>query len=138
MDKKAYEIRIREWMGILQAASESSLSKTEWCKQNGISKRKYYYWQRKVQDHLIENGMVPENSISPIPAGSSSLMERPVFCEISEPASASGPALCSSEQRAADFRAEAVISCGSISILINEDTSEKTLGKVLSVLRNCP
>lgn len=134
MKKEAYEIRIREWMDILQAANESELSKTEWCRQNGITKRVFYYWQRKVQDYLLETGMVLQSITAPVPTEVSALPEQPVFCEISEPAT--DPARYPSDQTVTEFRADALISCGAISILINEDTSERTLSKLITALRN--
>ena len=134
MKKEAYEIRIREWMGILQAANDSELTKSEWCRQNGITKRTFYYWQRKVQDYLLETGMVPQSISAPVPAGASTLPEQPIFCEISEPAP--DPVQYPSDQTVTGFCADAVISCGSISVLINEGTSERTLAKLITAFRN--
>ena len=107
------------------------MTKSEWCRQNGITKRRFYYWQRKVQEYLLETGMFPQNAASPIPAGSSALIEPPVFCEISEPVAVS-PA----EYAASEFRADAVIRFGTLSVLINEDTSERTLARLVSVFRS--
>ena len=136
MDAKAYEIRFNHWMSIIQAANDSPLSKSEWCRQNGITKRTFYYWQRKVQDHLIETGMIPQSTEVQISTQPVVAKNQPVFCEISDLTSETAPDAPMSVE--ADFRADAVIRCGSISVLINENTSSRTLSCLLSALRNDP
>lgn len=134
MDKKAYEIRLNEWIGLIRAANDSGLTRSEWCRQNGITKRRYYYWQNKVRDYLIEAGMATQNTAAPVPSGPSSLMEQPIFCEIREPAVET--VLCSTEHTKAGFKTDAVINYGPISVFINEDTSDRTLAKLISAFRN--
>jgi len=42
--------RIEEWTKLLQEADESRLTRKEWCKQNGITLRKFYYWQKRIRE----------------------------------------------------------------------------------------
>ena len=49
MDKRSLEIRTRQWYEIILEANSSSLSKKEWCRQNSISPKSFYYWQRKFR-----------------------------------------------------------------------------------------
>ena len=130
MNAKVNEVRIRKWMEILQAASTSELSKTEWCRQNGITKRTFYYWQHKVREYLLEQGAAGDIAF-PVSVVQSAESERPVFCEIHE--KDPFPNAGSIET---DFRADAVIRCGRLSIMINEDTSVSTLSRLFATLKS--
>ena len=48
MLKKTKEFRLAEWKKILAEANTSGMSKRAWCKANGISERKLYYWQHRI------------------------------------------------------------------------------------------
>lgn len=48
------EYRLREWSQIIQAVQNSGLSKREFCRQNGISERQYYYWLKKLREAVTE------------------------------------------------------------------------------------
>ena len=54
MDKRSLEIRTRQWYEIILEANSSSLSKREWCRQNNISTKSFYYWQRKLRQKEAE------------------------------------------------------------------------------------
>jgi len=49
MNQEIMNIRIAQWSEVIKEAYGSELSITEWCKQNEISKRKFYYWVKKVR-----------------------------------------------------------------------------------------
>ena len=49
MDQEVMNIRLAQWSEVIKKAYASELSITEWCKQNGIRKRKFYYWTKKVR-----------------------------------------------------------------------------------------
>ena len=53
MDRAAYEIRRKQWWQIISDCSKSGMPKTEWCRQNGVSMRSMYYWQRKFRNEMI-------------------------------------------------------------------------------------
>ena len=46
------EYRLQEWSQIIQAGQNSGLSKREFCGQNGISERQYYYWLKNCGKRL--------------------------------------------------------------------------------------
>ena len=54
MDKEAAAIRFANWEQLIVAANSSGLRKREWCEQNGITEKTFYYWQRKVRSKAIE------------------------------------------------------------------------------------
>jgi hypothetical protein len=54
MDKQSLAIRTRQWYEIVLEANSSSLSKKEWCRQNSISLKSFYYLQRKLRQKEAE------------------------------------------------------------------------------------
>ena len=54
MDQKALQIRRSQWEQIVLEGNQASISKKEWCKQNGISEKSFYYWQRKIRLQAAE------------------------------------------------------------------------------------
>lgn len=44
------EYRLQEWSQIIQAGQNSG----EFCRQNGISERQYYYWLKKLRETVAE------------------------------------------------------------------------------------
>ena len=49
MDQSTHEIRVREWSQIIQDCNASGLTKKEWCLQNHINEKSFYYWQRVIR-----------------------------------------------------------------------------------------
>ena len=45
MDQEVNIIRIENWKRLILEANNSGLSKTEWCRQNNISSKTFFYWQ---------------------------------------------------------------------------------------------
>lgn len=135
MDKTSYTIRIQQWAEIINAANDSGLTRKEWCDQNNISLRIFYYWHKKVRDHIInqqtdQNLPVPVSSGLPLSAQGAS----PVFCEIKK---TSVPDQCTDRSFPAEsFIPEAMLKLGQYGLYINSNISEGTLSTILSVLRN--
>ena len=46
MDKITHQIREEHWARILNECMNSGMSKTAWCRANGISVKQFFYWQR--------------------------------------------------------------------------------------------
>ena len=53
MDRSAYEIRCRHWRQVIMECINSGMDKTAWCQSHGISRRCFYYWQKKFRDESI-------------------------------------------------------------------------------------
>ena len=47
------EYQLREWARIVQACQSSGLSNREFCRQNGISEKTYYYRLRQLRESVI-------------------------------------------------------------------------------------
>jgi len=66
------EYRLQEWSQIIQAGQNSGLSKREFCRQNGISERQYYYWLRPGDGgtpdrHHQRTAADPQKRLKPLP-----------------------------------------------------------------------
>lgn len=44
MEQSIHEIRVKEWSKIIQDCYTSGLTKKEWCMQNHINAKSFYYW----------------------------------------------------------------------------------------------
>ena len=53
------EFRFKQWSKIIQDCQSSSLSITEWCNQNNIGAKTYYYWLRKIRKKSCETMELP-------------------------------------------------------------------------------
>ena len=49
------EYRMKQWAELVRSCRESGLSNREFCCQNGISEKTYYYWLRKLRRASYEN-----------------------------------------------------------------------------------
>lgn len=54
MDPKILELRIKQWIPLIQAQADSGLSKKEWCILNGIERTSFFRWQKRVRSYLLE------------------------------------------------------------------------------------
>ena len=46
MDKITHQVHAEHWAKIMNECINSGMSKTAWCRANGISERQFFYWQR--------------------------------------------------------------------------------------------
>ena len=104
------EIRNNRWAEIIIAASKSGLTKKEFCKQNGISRKTFYNYQKKLGLELYEAAtQVQETPI----------VEVPVI-----------------RNAVASSSAAAVIHAGALTIEITDGISETTLMSIGRMIRN--
>lgn len=61
MDKSTHQIRREHWAKIINDCLASGMNKTAWCKENGISDKSFFYWQRILRkDACLEQKQVPD------------------------------------------------------------------------------
>lgn len=48
------EYRAQTWAMLIQECNNSGLTKREFCQQRGISEKSFYYWLRKLRNHMAE------------------------------------------------------------------------------------
>ena len=49
------EYRKQQWRQIIRECQSSGLSNKEYCRQQGISEKSYYYWLRKLRSAAAES-----------------------------------------------------------------------------------
>lgn len=105
------QFRIKQWSEIIHARIESGQTIKEWCKQNNVSEKSYYYWLNKLKTVAVEE------------ADSS-------FFEV--------PAMQASSRTDHDntFSPELTISIGSAVIGVDRNTPEGLLERVLSIVHH--
>ncbi len=54
MDSAIMSVRMKKWVDILQEAAASGLPKVTWCEQNGINRRQFFHWQKKIREFVLE------------------------------------------------------------------------------------
>ncbi len=67
MDKITHQIRAEHRTKILNECINSRMSKTAWCRANGISEKQLLYWERILRKEVFENS---KTSSLPATAGS--------------------------------------------------------------------
>ena len=55
MDKITHQVRAEHWTKIMNECINSGMSKTAWCRANGISEKQFFYWQRILRREAFEN-----------------------------------------------------------------------------------
>ena len=59
MDKISHiktNMRITAWADMIRKRNESGQTISEWCTNNGINLKTFYYRQRKVREYICEHG----------------------------------------------------------------------------------
>lgn len=66
MDKTTHQIRCEQWSQIINNCLTSGQSKKSWCRENGISEKSFYYWQRILRNEAyIEMKQLPAQAPAP-------------------------------------------------------------------------
>lgn len=58
------EVKLRQWEEMVQCRTESGLTVTDWCTENGINIKTYYYRLRRVREAMCSD--VKTHEIVPI------------------------------------------------------------------------
>ena len=122
MDKITHEARLQSWSQIVRDCCESHLNKSEWCRQNGISLKSFYYWQRRVRQSA--SSQAPD-----LPAAVS-----PGFIRINDPIQDSGD--LSSDFEGIPFLPAAVLKTGSLTIALSGSADRQFLSNLIGVLKD--
>ena len=121
MDKTTHEVRLLQWQEIIQAQLASGQNKREWCRENGISEKQFFYWQRRLRKELYESQTGALVSVTQ--DSSKSLVEVPLFN-------------ASTNTVATGFSPEAVITIGNVTVGITANISESLLMSIGKMIRH--
>ena len=128
MDKITHQVRAEHWAKIMNECINSGMSKTAWCRANGISEKQFFYWQRILRREAFENS---QNSSLPATVGSDQELtpatQRTVsFTEVKLPSS--------SQSTAPVFHPDLVIRKGSLILEISKSASDELLSRIGGLL----
>ena len=58
------QVRLESWAAEVESCTSSGLTVQQWCRENGMSPKTYYYHLRKVRESIIESepAIVPLNN----------------------------------------------------------------------------
>lgn len=62
------EVRIKQWMAIINECNSSDMPVKEWLKMNNINQATYYRWLKKVRESILENSDNFSNEIVELPS----------------------------------------------------------------------
>jgi putative transposase len=124
MDKITHEVGTQEWAGIIQACNTSGQAKKEWCEENGVSIRKFFYWQKKLRAELYAERTKPAGIVCTSQMKATEVV--PAFAEVPTtpvPANTGSP-----------FQPDAVITVGGVSIQLSNTATKELLDRISGVL----
>lgn len=108
------EINIQKWSKLIEECRNSNTTVVKWCRENGIKKQQYYYWQKKICNSLCES--LPKVKKLESPANF------PSFAEIKLP----------TQNTSTDIALS--ISINNISIQVHNNANEKTIAAALKII----
>lgn len=123
MDKITHEVRLANWTKIIEQCNNRPTGTTakQWLSDNGISKKSYYYWLRKIRQNAYANTRKEPPALNPLQAQHSTV----TFAEIPL---ADQPSIMTDH-----FKADAVIHTGTLVIGISNTISDTLLSRLLEV-----
>ena len=85
MDKITHQVRAEHWTRILNECMNSGMSKTAWCRANGISEKQFFYWQRILRREAYEASQNPSLPAAAATKQLSAVQQSVSFAEIKLP-----------------------------------------------------
>ena len=128
MDKITHQVRAEHWTKIMNECINSGMSKTAWCRANGISEKQFFYWQRILRREAFENS---RNASLPAVDGTDQelapVTQRTVsFTELKLPSSP--------QNTAPVFHPDLVIRKGDLILEISNSASDELLSRIGGLL----
>lgn len=136
MDQEVNIIRIENWKRLILEANNSGLSKTEWCRQNNISSKTFFYWQRKVR--LMEAQKALSSSELPSVSTGQKAAISPDFVDMTHlyKETTAPTENVPSGNSQSGFAPQLMLLADQYCILIGEDIREQTLSTVLRAIKH--
>lgn len=110
-------MRRQSWGLMISEQANSGLTVREWCAQNGISTKTYYYRRRQVQAMLLDAAQ-ESRFAEVVPPIQNPIPERKLISD------------------AALFKPQLVVSVGDMLIGIDQNTPKQLLADTLEILRH--
>ena len=124
MDKITNQNRAEHWTKIMNECINSGMSKTAWCRANGISEKQFFYWQRILRREAFKNfrdpslpeAVGPDQELAPVTQRTVS------FTELKLP--------LSPQNTAPVFHPDLVIRKGDLILEIANSASDELLSRI--------
>ena len=62
------QMNIQKWLDVIHRCRDSGLSNRQWCEENGIGLKSYYYWFSKIRKLAIESFPRKPSASSALPS----------------------------------------------------------------------
>ena len=118
MDKSTHAVRLEQWTKLVQSCADSGLTKKEWCSQNNIKLKTYFYWQRRVRNHAL----MVKTAASSDP--------NTAFAEVRLQGAVPADSSVSEDAVAQGFHADVVIRSSTLTIEISNTASDRLLSVI--------
>ena len=126
MDKITHQVRAEHWARILNECMNSGMSKTAWCRANGISEKQFFYWQRILRREAYEASQNPSLPAVTETGQLSAVQQSVSFAEIKLPAVL--------PNASSVFHPDLVIRKGKLVLEISNSASAELLSRVGGIL----
>lgn len=125
MDQTTYDIRRANWLEIIQQCQQRSANTTvkQWCLDQGISEKSYYYWQRKFRKEAAEQLSVPDVPDTEFKTPSVTFAEVP-FSYTADPDKAS------ESDTVVPVHPTAVFKWNNLTVAVTNDISDSLLSRI--------
>ena len=139
MDERMRKMKMAQGAQWMKDQAASGLSKQAWCRENGVPRASFFYYQRILRTKALDDHPIVEKMADNAIAGavtSPALVEIPV-CTVPAGSTAVPVSAPEHHRPAAQAREDRVeISCGAFSVRIPENISENSLTRILKAVKN--
>ena len=128
MDNTTHQVRLAQWTQIVEECNRrpEGMTAKQWLKDNSISEKTYYYWQRRVRKEILSKNTDSVPSVSD--------RNDITFAEIPDMYTTKQTGACHSDIMSGCFNADAIIKCGNSVIAMSNSISDAMLSKILEVV----
>lgn len=108
-----HQHNLQIWTQIVHECKNSDMTVRDWCLENDINEKRFYYWQRRVREEVLAPAIVPQNSQTPF-------VRVPNIEQLSS----------------AGFQPDMVLNYGNLRMELKNSVSTKLLAEVIQVIRH--
>ena len=121
LDEITTEVRLQQWSSAIAECNNSGMTKKEWCRQNGMSLKTFYYRQRKVRQATYSRMSAEEGGAQ--------------FADLT-PKMLTTPSEVTVAKLPRTRKAPAVLCVGKLRIELNESISDAMLKQVIAAVQD--
>lgn len=133
MDTRVMELRIKQWIPIMEEQAKSGISKDEWCTMHGINRTSFFRWQKRVRQYLLDQC---ENQLPPAALSSETDFVEIPSVQIPSAQTAGQADSCTGNAAACVCPPAISIRYGGFSVDLSGDVGEGQLSTVLRAIRH--